>query len=62
VSRSARLVVRVVFVPGAGVADARRRVADVLLCAANAGAEAPDAATTPAHANEPPMPPREKAA
>ncbi len=62
-SRSARLIVRIVLVPGgAGAADARRRVADVLLCAACAGAEPSDtpAATTPA--NDPPARPGEKAA
>lgn len=35
-ARSAGLVVRVVAVRGAGASDARRRVADVLLRAANA--------------------------
>lgn len=47
-ARSARLVVRVVHVPaGPGAADARRRVADVLLRAATASArpEGPNAAT-----------------
>jgi hypothetical protein len=36
VARSAGLVVRVVPVRGAGASDARRRVADLLLRAANA--------------------------
>jgi hypothetical protein len=36
VARSAGLVVRVVPVHGAGASDARRRVADLLLRAANA--------------------------
>ena len=41
-ARSSRLVARVVLVPGgASAAEARRRVADVLLHAATAGAEAP---------------------
>ena len=58
-SRSARLVVRIVFVPGAGAADARRRVAEVLLRAAAAGGRTADtpAPETPANA-----PPGEKAA
>ena len=53
-ARSARLVVRVVFVAaGAGAADARRRVADVLLRAASAGAEPSDTHAEPTPANEP---------
>ena len=61
-ARSARLVVRVVFVPGAGAADARRRVADVLLRAASVAAalSEPRALETPA--NDPSPPPGEKAA
>lgn len=49
-ARSPRLVARVVFVPGgAGAADARRRVVDVLMRAAIARAEPPDLAEpTPA--------------
>ena len=44
-ARSPRLIVRVVFVPGgAGAADARRRVADVLLRGARARASNPEAA------------------
>ena len=40
-ARSARLVVRVVFVPaGPGAAEARRRVADVLLGAARSATPA----------------------
>ena len=61
-SRSARLVVRVVFVPAAGAADARRRVADVLLCAANAGGRTADTPASGSPANEPASPPAEKAA
>ncbi|MSP55949.1 MAG: hypothetical protein EXR69_10155 [Myxococcales bacterium] len=61
-SRSARLVVRVVFVPGAGAADARRRVAEVLLRAASA-ADAPSETRAPeTPANHASPPPREKAA
>ena len=61
-SRSARLVVRVVFVPTAGAADARRRVADVLLRAANAGAALSDARAPETPANDPSPSPGEKAA
>ena len=60
--RSARLVVRVVFVPGAGAADARRRVAEVLLCAASAGAAPAETQAPGAPANDPSPPPGEKAA
>lgn len=60
-SRSARLVVRVVFVPVAGAADARRRVADVLLRAASRAAlSETQALETPA--NDPSPPQGEKAA
>jgi hypothetical protein len=63
VSRSARLVVRVVFVPaGAGAADARRRVADVLLRAASVAAAPPETLTPETPANNPSPPPGEKAA
>jgi hypothetical protein len=62
VSRSARLVVGVVFVPGAGAADARRRVVDVLLRAANAGAALPEPPGQEASANDPSPPAGEKAA
>jgi hypothetical protein len=62
VSRSARLVVRVVFVPAAGAADARRRVADVLLRAANAGADPSEARAPESPANDHSPPPGEKAA
>ena len=62
-ARSARLVVRVVLVPaGAGAADARRRVADVLLCAASAGAARPETQAPGTPANDPTPPPGEKAA
>ena len=61
-SRSARLVVRVVFVPGAGAAGARRRVADVLLRAANAGAAPSETPAPGLPANDPSPPPGEKAA
>jgi len=62
VSRSARLVLRVVFVPGAGAADARRRVADVLLRAANAGAASLESLAPESPANDPSPSPGEKAA
>ncbi len=61
-SRSARLVVRVVFVPGAGAADARRRVADVLLRAANTGAASFESRGPESPANDPSPSPGEKAA
>lgn len=61
-SRSARLVVRVVFVPGAGAADARRRVAEVLLRAATAVPANSDAPAAGTPANESTAPPAEKAA
>lgn len=61
-SRSARLVVRIVFVPGAGAADARRRVAEVLLRAATAGGRTADPPASGSPANEPASPPAEKAA
>ena len=61
-SRSARLVVRVVFVPGAGAADARRRVAEVLLRAATDAPVNSDAPAPGTLANEPTAPPAEKAA
>ena len=62
-ARSPRLVVRVVLVSaGAGAADARRRVAEVLLRAATAGAEPSDTPAAPPPANEPPERPGEKAA
>jgi hypothetical protein len=63
VARSARLVVRVVFVPaGAGAADARRRVADVLLRAASAAAAPCEARALETPANGPTPPAGEKAA
>jgi hypothetical protein len=62
VSRSARLVVRVVFAPGAGAADARRRVAEVLLRAAAAGAAPPEARSLETPANDPSPSRGEKAA
>ncbi len=61
-ARSARLVVRVVLVPaGAGAADARRRVADVLLRAAS-GAAAPCQTRVPETPANDPAPLGEKAA
>ena len=63
VSRSARLVLRVVLVPaGTGAADARRRVADVLLRAAAAGAAPSDTPDPVIAANDSPPLPSEKAA
>lgn len=60
---SARLVARVVLVPaGAGAADARRRVADVLLRAAAAGIAPSDIPAPEAPANELPSASGEKAA
>lgn len=62
-SRSARLVVRVVLVPaGASAAEARRRVADVLLRAATPRDTTADATAPPIPASEPPALPSEKAA
>ncbi len=62
-ARSARLVVRVVFVPaGAGAADARRRVADVLLRAASAAVAPSETRAPEAPANDHSPPPGEKAA
>ena len=62
-ARSARLVVRVVFVPaGAGAADARRRVADVLLRAASAAAAPSGTRASATAANDPSPPTNEKAA
>ena len=62
-ARSARLVVRVVFVPaGAGAADARRRVADVLLRAASVAAALAEPRAPETPANDPSPPPGEKAA
>lgn len=62
-ARSARLVVRVVFVPaGAGAADARRRVADVLLRAASVAADPSETRAAESPANDPSHPPGEKAA
>ena len=62
-SRNARLRVRIVLVPAEhGVTDARRRVAELLLRAANAGAEHSDVAVLTTPANVPPPPPGEKAA
>ncbi len=60
-ARSARLVVRVVFVAAAGAAEARRRVADMLLRAAMSHAASIDGAP-PMPANEPLASPSEKAA
>ncbi len=62
-ARSARLVVRVVFVPaGASAADARRRVADVLLRAASAAVASSEIRAPETPANDPSPPPGEKAA
>ena len=62
-ARSARLVVRVVFVPaGAGAAGARRRVADVLLRAASAAAAPCETRVPETPANDPSPPSGEKAA
>ena len=62
-ARSARLVVRVVFVPaGASAANARRRVADVLLRAATSPAGSSDTPAATMPANDPLTPPSEKAA
>jgi hypothetical protein len=62
VARSAGLVLRVVLVARAGAAEARRRVADVLLRAAMSRAASTDAAPPPMPANEPLASPSEKAA
>jgi len=63
VARSARLVVRVVFVPaGTGAADARRRVAEVLLRAASVAAAPSETQAPGTPANDPTPPPGEKAA
>lgn len=62
VARSARLVVRVVFVAAAGAAEARRRVADVLLRAATTPAAAADTPAPTITAPEPSPPLHEKAA
>jgi len=57
VPRSAGLVARVVLVPGgAGAADARRRVADVLLRAALARTEPPAVAEPASTPTPPPTP------
>ena len=62
-ARSARLIVRVVFVPaGAGAADARRRVADVLLRAASAAAAPCETRAPETSATDPTPPASEKAA
>ena len=65
-ARSARLVARVVLVVGgAGAADARRRVADMLMRAAAARAEPPasvERAPTPAPNPDASSPPGAKAA
>ena len=62
-ARSARLVVRVVFVPaGAGASDARRRVAEVLLRAASAAANPRETRVPETPANDPSPPSGEKAA
>ncbi len=62
-ARSARLVVRVVLVPtGAGAADARRRVADLLLRAATSDSAPSNAPALAAPAPTHPSPPDEKAA
>ncbi len=62
-ARSAGLVVRVVFVPaGAGAADVRRRVADVLLRAARAAGAPSETRAAETPANDPSPPPGEKAA
>jgi len=62
VARSVQLVVRVVHVARAGAAEARRRVADVLLRAARARAAQGDPPGPVIAANEPPAPAGEKAA
>jgi hypothetical protein len=55
------LVLRAVYVPGgAGAADARRRVVDVLLRAASSRAECAEPTPAPPAANEPTASPREK--
>lgn len=61
-ARSARLVVRVVLVAAEGAAEARRRVADMLLRAAMSGTASTDAAPPSVPANEPLASPSEKAA
>ncbi len=61
-ARSARLVVRVVLVAAAGAAEARRRVADVLLRAATTRAEPADAPAPTIAVAESSQPPHEKAA
>ena len=63
VARSGRLVVRVVLVPaGAGAADARQRVADVLLRVASAAVARSETHAPETPANDPSPPPGEKAA
>lgn len=59
----AAFVVRVVYVPGgAGAADARRRVVDVLLRAAGAAQVSADATAPPAPVDPSPGVPGENAA
>lgn len=59
----ARLAVRVVFVPvGAGAADARRRVADVLLRASNLRTELSDPLLSESPPPDPPARSGEKTA
>ena len=61
-ARSARLIVRVVFVPaGAGAADACRRVAEVLLRAASAAVAPSESRAPETPANDLSPPPGEKA-
>ena len=62
-ARSARLVVRVVLVPaGAGAADSRRRVADLLLRAATTEPGPSDRPAGAVPTPESPAPPGENAA
>lgn len=62
-ARSALLVVRVVLVhAGAGAADSRRRVADLLLRAATTESRPSDRPAEAGPTPEPPAPPDEKAA
>ncbi len=61
-ARSAGLVLRVVIVARAGAAEARRRVADVLLRAAAVRAAPCDTADPVIAANQPSAPAGEKAA
>lgn len=61
-ARSAGLVLRVVLVARAGAAEARRRVADVLLRAATTRATPCDTPDPLIAANEPPARAGEKAA